>query len=449
MNESLVHKVNRCGELGVGHKKPVACQFQSIPKSIFSSPIVKVAGAEHCTWFLCEDGSLYHCGHNSSLSGMQSNVPTQKGLELLDSYRVMDVKCGEAHVLMTCYPKLSNNEENDLELFVAGRQTNYNCGLGHSKEVPLQKHPLVNDHSGNNGRKYAKVAKIFAGAQSSAYIGVDGSVWFAGKSKYGNLGLSCLDVDFATVFTKLSFNLPVKHIALGFSHTVLLTSNGECYGMGMDDSHQLGFNLLTQRLGHEPSIIPIPEKKVIKDVKAGNNHTLFLSEDGTVFLCGNNFHGESGADRSTVRCVHTPSRSETIEQILNNNGTRPPSKIQSIFAGSWHSICITNDNRLIVFGYNSMNQLMIPDIMKSLDNDRLQNVALLDLPWVHEKLNHANCLELNVACGQQHSVLYFINNLPLKRIIYFRKKLQESLQNCLFCDLDIIASTLNYESTIF
>ena len=49
----------------------------------------------------------------------------------------------------------------------------------------------------------------------------------------------------------------------------------------------------------------LPDGKVAKQVIAGSAHTMILAEDGTVFACGFNDHGQLGLGDATNRNTFT------------------------------------------------------------------------------------------------------------------------------------------------
>jgi alpha-tubulin suppressor-like RCC1 family protein len=82
---------------------------------------------------------------------------------------------------------------------------------------------------------------------------------------------------------------------------------------------------------------------------AGNNHSLFLRDDGKVFACGYNLYGQlgdgtSGTDRLTPIAIST-----------TNIGTSLP--IIEISTGNLHSLFLRSDGKVFACGYNNAGQL--------------------------------------------------------------------------------------------
>lgn len=88
--------------------------------------------------------------------------------------------------------------------------------------------------------------------------------------------------------------------------------------------------------------LPTVEGQFIK-VAAGTYHSLALKEDGTVWACGNNTHGQLGDGTSTDR--------NTPVQVNNLSG------VTAIAAGYFHSLALKEDGTVWAWGYNYYGQL--------------------------------------------------------------------------------------------
>ncbi|KAH9414687.1 RCC1 and BTB domain-containing protein 1 [Dermatophagoides pteronyssinus] len=83
----------------------------------------------------------------------------------------------------------------------------------------------------------------------------------------------------------------VKIIACGWRHSLALTNNNEIYSWGKNDSGQLGLGDTNER--KKPTLVSFPDDSIdspIKNIVAGNQHSLFLLEDGQIFGCGYDQH---------------------------------------------------------------------------------------------------------------------------------------------------------------
>jgi alpha-tubulin suppressor-like RCC1 family protein len=130
----------------------------------------------------------------------------------------------------------------------------------------------------------------------------------------GELGTG--DSEDRTFYTKVTIsNEPcsVTMIARGSSHTLIVTNTGKCYGVGNNNSYQLGLSEST--LYNAFSLIPLPfEPKNITQIACGGEHTLILTIDGKCYSAGS--YKGSGHDNDKFTEVEIPHLKGTrIEQI--------------------------------------------------------------------------------------------------------------------------------------
>ena len=78
----------------------------------------------------------------------------------------------------------------------------------------------------------------------------------------------------------------------GSNHTLFLSESGQVFGCGDNHCGKLGLgDTVKQRT---PTEIPMPSGTKIIQVVTVHNRTLFLSESGQVFGCGGNNRGQLG-----------------------------------------------------------------------------------------------------------------------------------------------------------
>lgn len=83
---------------------------------------------------------------------------------------------------------------------------------------------------------------------------------------------------------------PVIQIACGLHHTVILTQNGEVFSCGSNQHGQLGTGDLLNRTGP----IQVKINSFIVQISAGSNHTVLLSSRGVVYTFGSHSKGQLG-----------------------------------------------------------------------------------------------------------------------------------------------------------
>lgn len=181
--------------------------------------------------------------------------------------------------------------------------------------------------------------------------------------------------------------LAIKKIETMY-HTAILTEDGKLFMFGNNEFSQTGiigstFIRPTQFLSN----------KFIKDVAVGDSHTLFVTgiqllvlltslDDGSVYSMGRNKHYQLG-----IKNLQYISNIE-IPQKIQFPGNPI---IQSVYAGFLNSMFITNTGKVFVTGQNNCSQLGI-----GTQEDAYSGPTLI------EALSHTVICQ--VACGPYHSL---------------------------------------------
>jgi len=142
-------------------------------------------------------------------------------------------------------------------------------------------------------------------------------------------------------------------VAAGGAHSLLLASGGAVWAWGWNGLGQLGDGTVSgpQQCGQFPcSTVPVKVEhlKAIAAIAGGDEHSLALANDGSVWAWGVNANGELGTGRATTTgctCSDVPVRSAV------------PSGIVAIAGGGRHSLALRNDGTVWAWGENSFGQL--------------------------------------------------------------------------------------------
>ncbi|KAJ5080585.1 regulator of chromosome condensation [Anaeramoeba ignava] len=210
-----------CGEGAV--KTPSLISYFAMRKI----KIVEVVSGEFQTYFLSEDDELFTCGLNRfGQLGLGHQIKQSSPRFCAKNVtRVFSGNFAEHFYFI--------NEKN--ELFSSGKN---NCGqLGIGSKTHTSKYTKVCDMSGRN------IVKICCGGTHTLlYLeenGVD-ELYSCGNSNYNGLGLSEDTTEFQLV--KWIANKGISNIAVGDSHSVVLTKTNELYSFGSNLQGQLGQN---------------------------------------------------------------------------------------------------------------------------------------------------------------------------------------------------------------
>ncbi|PCH96757.1 MAG: hypothetical protein COB85_03275 [Bacteroidetes bacterium] len=138
----------------------------------------------------------------------------------------------------------------------------------------------------------------------------------------------------------------------GVAHTVALRCNGTVATWGLNSSGQLGINSTTSSDVPITVVSPGGSDSLINiiAVAAGDNHTLALRSDGTVWAWGDNGSGQVGDGTGT-------SQRNLPVKVVNIGGSDSLTDIVAIAAGGDHSLAIKSNGTAVAWGDNSSGQL--------------------------------------------------------------------------------------------
>ena len=121
----------------------------------------------------------------------------------------------------------------------------------------------------------------------------------------------------------------------GENHTLMLTQDGQLYGMGSNAEGQLGKDIQTKT--NEPTLIT----EGVLDFDVGFKNSLILLSDGHLYALGLNQHGSLGLG--------------TTEKV--NTLTKVKEDVNRFSMGAFHSMLTLEDGSLWVTGRNKYGQL--------------------------------------------------------------------------------------------
>ncbi|MDR1863192.1 MAG: hypothetical protein LBQ67_04640 [Treponema sp.] len=202
-----------------------------------------------------------------------------------------------------------------------------------------------------------KIRDIFAGVANVFAVKEDGTLWSAGYNHSGQLGLGEFknpegDASPWTI-TQIREGgaggngfLGVKSVAAGENHTVILKDDGTLWGAGDSLYGELGAG----EAGKLPVFTQLKDNgsggsalSGVSAVEAGTNSTFFI-RDGGLWAAGYNYYGELGAGDRENRSVFT--------RVESAGGD-----VKTVSAGARHTVILKNDGSVWAAGYNFNGQL--------------------------------------------------------------------------------------------
>jgi alpha-tubulin suppressor-like RCC1 family protein len=175
-----------------------------------------------------------------------------------------------------------------------------------------------------------------------------------GKGCYSGTKRYSLFCGFLLNFLLLAFapgisGATTAQISAGYAHSVELKSDGTVWTWGDNSGHQLGAGS-SFTASYSSVALPVSGISGVIAVAAGENHTLALKSDGTVWAWGENDHGQMG-DPTITATGAVISFSDVPNQVPSLSG------ITAIAAGTDFSLALDNSGTVWVWGRNDLGQL--------------------------------------------------------------------------------------------
>jgi len=189
---------------------------------------------------------------------------------------------------------------------------------------------------------------ISAGGEFSVAIKTNGTLWSWGKNDFGQLGEN------STATRRIprqedSQSTNWQSVCTGNNHTIALKTDGTLWAWGDNSLSQLGDN------SNIRSSIPVAVSTAItnwKEISCGADHTLALTQDGTLWAWGKNSFSQLGSNDNIY--YTTPHQEDTFS-----------TNWESISAGGDSSAAIKDTGVRYAWGVNAFAQYGNGDITDS------------------------------------------------------------------------------------
>ena len=181
---------------------------------------------------------------------------------------------------------------------------------------------------------------ISVGSQHMIALKLDGTLWSWGLNTNGQLGKG-------TTTNNNANGTPVQigsdsnwiSVSAGDNHSLAIKSNGTIWAWGAGSSGRLGVGDTTGRTS--PTQIGSDSNWI--SVSGGSLHTLAIKSNGTLYAWGSNINGRLGDGTTTQRNSPVQIGSDT--------------NWMKVSAGNSHTVALKNDGTLWTWGYNAQGQL--------------------------------------------------------------------------------------------
>lgn len=183
--------------------------------------------------------------------------------------------------------------------------------------------------------------QVSGGVAHTVALKNDGTVWALGQNYYGQLGDGTSTDRYSSIqVTGLTGLTGATAIAAGNNYTIALKNDGTVWAWGNNYSGQLGDG--STRLRNSPNKVP-GLAGITAIAATHSSHTIALRNDGTVWAWGTNSSGQLGDGTTTSRT--------TPQQVPGLTG------VIAIAGGYQCTLALKNDGTVWAWGKNDYGQL--------------------------------------------------------------------------------------------
>jgi regulator of chromosome condensation len=262
----------------------------------------------------------------------QTSVPRKIPLHFIrDTETIKSIQCGELYTII---------------LSTEGNVYTFGCAddgtLGHEESISAKRVPL----------RFPAIGISGGDCHGIAYNRENLAFWGRFRNKNGGIGEACHE---PTYFNNTHINKEYYKKAIsGANHVLLLTEKKNVYAFGNNDSGQTGVS--PGKRFHHLQMNKLYEKNV-EDIFTGDEYSFLTKyENRTKILksWGANGNGQLGIGSYQTNIKENVSIYVPTKVLFPGITTV---SVKKVCGGSGTSICITEDNRVFVWGLNDFSQL--------------------------------------------------------------------------------------------
>lgn len=218
---------------------------------------------------------------------------------------------------------------------------------------------------------------LACGDEHTAIVTGNNKLYMFGSNNWGQLGLGSKSTVSKPTCVKALKPEKVKLAACGRNHTLVSTEEGKVYAAGGNNEGQLGLGDTEDRSTFHP-IDFFTSQHQLKQLSAGSNTSAALTEDGKLFMWGDNSEGQIGL--------------ENVPNVCLPHQVTVGKPVAWISCGYYHSAFVTIEGELYTFGETECGKLGLPQQL--LVNHTVPQMV----PGIPDKV-------IQVACGGGHTVV--------------------------------------------
>lgn len=162
--------------------------------------------------------------------------------------------------------------------------------LGHGSALNVKTFKLIASLAG-------MVATFVAAGSMMSAVVIGGKIYVFGNGRRGELGIGGTGGRLLPTLVTMPSESPVSLVTVGRYHTASVDANGELFTWGNNSHGQLGLGNKASRL--TPTLATCEDKRVVT-ASCGAKHTLAVTGDGGVYMCGLELMTVAGQTATTL-----------------------------------------------------------------------------------------------------------------------------------------------------
>jgi len=408
---------NKEGQLGHGFRDPPRVPTPQLVQGLRHERIIGAAAGPSHTLCYTQQGALYAFGaHHKRVQDTEVLTFFGRGREMPEHKRRMILK---SHVSYFNAEHMEPSEEERPDATQEGEGEQETSGGGVTALVEaaqeagegVRQQMTLPSHADQRGGTFQRqvraepwrvplpstspVVHVAAGHSFSAVVTQRGELLTWGYNDKGQLGHGDRHTrDEAEVVRGLP---PMASVSCGEQHCVAVARDGSVWGAGLNVFGQLGLGDREDRLSFSrlPSLPSSPSSSPhaarpaeegaggegrggeggVKAVACGLYHTVLLSSASQVLVCGHREYGQQGEATDQGETEDGMGRSQSVvtprilplaPALLPSDAppldpaalaALPPVRVKSIASGALHSMAVTEDGRLVTWGWGGTGSL--------------------------------------------------------------------------------------------
>ncbi|BFZ08491.1 hypothetical protein BsWGS_11531 [Bradybaena similaris] len=352
-----VKDVSRDKSSGEVNRK-LSVQFQPVSCGPKHSAVVR--NGDLYTWGRSQQGRLGH-GELSQSVCPPMRVETLHMLQL----KVDAVACGNEHTLALT--------QQGVYGWGSSKYGQVGVGTRHIYRRPMLLETLQSETT----------VAVECGHYHSLALTTDNQVYSWGWGVHGQLGHGHPEDCLIPTHVHHLLNMGVVKLSAGYAHTVVLTESGDVWTFGCGYFGQLGLG--TNNKSSVPQKVDLPDGQIVA-IATKYFHSVAISVDNKVFLWGLHPHSlrqvASSLRSSKHAGVYVPEQTSYLLPAEVET-TYVHGKIIKVCCGSLHTILLSDDGGLFVWGRNLEGQLgtgsrqdeRMPKMLTSINDQHIISVA--------------------------------------------------------------------------